>query len=104
MAKITVGSIVEIPGPVFGYTRSGPRHLWFYGVVTSEYQAKGGPAVEVSFVTLNDKVSQDKFLVKRVKPARFYNALNCSAIDNPHYANVRSLLEISDETFQKYIK
>lgn len=69
--QLQIGSIVEVPGPIFDQ-RPGrkPRRLTFHGKVLSFYQAKGGPAATVKFVGLGDKVAEGNYLLKNIKLAQ----------------------------------
>lgn len=65
LKKVSVGDIIQVPGPIFGRTRRGPRYLWDHAIVKRTYLSTNGPAVEVDEAFGDSKIVGKKYLVKR---------------------------------------
>ena len=111
--KVTkVGDIVSVPTSILFQRRVGSsRYDWKPALVTKVYNAKGGKAITVDFVSQNKKVTRN-FLVSKCQKQTFTIPLSeksqedsISIVTNsPKYSNFFKILGLSVENYKRQIK
>lgn len=67
LKKVSVGNIIQVPGPVFRRNRRGSQHIFNHAIVKRVYMSRNGPAIEVDEAFRDSKIVGKKYLIERCR-------------------------------------
>jgi hypothetical protein len=107
MRKLSPGTLVHVPGPMFNVSAVRQRQIKALGKIIRFYQANGGQAAEVLVMDgQTGKTSLSCFLLKHIKRAKLYHPAHIPGqfTDTTYAEQIMSAFNIKEDQLLEYVE